>query len=360
MMTPTFLGWAALRGIDWGKWSDVKKFLELIGYGMVCNLSMVLSPWGSGGRMKGVEVAARVMPMARQQGRVIVNAGSDPSYDALVSAADLAGGQFNVKELVLCILSMLDLDPLRENDLHIDLISPALPGASLGTSASVLVAILSAFLGDSYTADEIWLMALRAEYEIARRNTGNQDHIAAIMGAREEIKTPARLITINDLFDVEIEHLVVGPMISAVLPNTLVSVIGAHDSSDTHQRLQDELEGDPEMARDKLCAMRNTAVMAANAFRSDSPDQLFASIDALLAAQQSLSTGLIGPFHWKIIQDARAYGGYSGVPGAGGDGGSVITVFQEADSMRCFAESIQLALPDIRLFQAGYPGINFV
>jgi len=358
MLVSTYFGNAPVRGVDWGKWSDVKKFLELIGHGLVCNLSMTLSPYGSSGRFKGVEVSARVMPKEGKTGRVIINAGSDPRYDAVAEISSLASGDFDTGELPLCVLSLIDLSSFNENDLHVVITSPVLPGASLGTSASVESAFLRTFLGDSFDPTELWKLALRAEYEIAKLNTGNQDQIAAAFGSFSGASTPVQLITIRDLFDADVESIPVGPKVAGVLGNTLAAVVGQHDSSDTHQMLMAELEGDPAMAKTKLLAMRDTAEMAADAFRSDSPEALFESMEALLEAQTGLSSGLVGATHWKLIQDARHFGGASSVPGAGGEGGSVITIFPDTDSMHKFAQQVDVVLPSVRLFEAAYPGLN--
>ena len=82
-----------------------------------------------------------------------------------------------------------------------------------------------------------------------------------------------------------------------------------------------------------------------------------AATNALLEAQTGLSSGLVGPWHWKLIMDAEQLGGVSAVPGAGGEGGSVVSIFQDEKSMKEFAAQTGERMPGIRLFRASFPGI---
>ena len=82
------------------------------------------------------------------------------------------------------------------------------------------------------------------------------------------------------------------------------------------------------------------------------------AIDALLKAQIELSPKLVGAKHAWLIRAAENYGGKSSVPGAGGEGGSVISVFPDEDQLELYAQWVLANHPEVRLFRASYPGLN--
>ena len=356
----TFQGSAPVRGIDWGKWSDVEAFLSLLdGGGAVCNLSMLLAPIGAGGRYKGMEVTARVTQRSREGvDQVFVNAGSDPCYDAVSTIDELESGEFDRGELVLCVLSTLNFRSLVPCDLHIDIISPVPPGASLGTSASLEVALLRALLGEEEDPCELAMRALHCEKVIAGRNTGNQDQLAAGYGSVVRVGSPAQMITVRGLFDASVTVLPVKQNIAHLLGNTLVAVIGQHDSSDTHRELMERLAGDEAEATVRLTIIKETAEEARRAFLEDRPGDLLDAIDGLLGAQKGLSPALVGEIHSDLILHAKEHLGHSAVPGAGGEGGSVISVFPDEEKLDAHAEWIVTNHPSVRLFRASYPGLS--
>jgi galactokinase/mevalonate kinase-like predicted kinase len=346
-----------LRLMDPGKWSDVRKFLDLIGGGKVLNICGRLRLWGSNDPFSGVRASVHVLPPSVHGGRIIVRAGADPSFNATCTFEQLRSGTFDKKELVLCVLSTIDFSPLCACDLDITILSPIPPGASLGTSASLGVAINRACLGSAYEPVEIAERTLEAELNICGKPTGNQDHLAAAFGSRLSVKTPVIMIEIRDLTDVTVTSVPVGPNIARYLRNVVVVFLGSHDSSEIHLGLQDHLAQNPDQAKELLCAMRDTADVTREAFRVDDAMSFVRAFEAVEAAQRNLSDKLISPVAGDLIVEARHYGGVSIVPGAGGIGGSVVCCFPDRRSCD-FVRSVQSDHPALRFYEAECPGIE--
>lgn len=356
-LSRTYFADVPLRLWDHGKWSDVEKFLALIGGGAVLNLCGRLRLWGSNDLFSGIVINVNVLPPTIHGGRVIVRAGADPSFNANCTVEQLVDGSFDHNELALCVLSTIDFSRITPCDLEITIVAPIPPGASLGTSAALGVAIERAFLGNAHDSLKIAERALFAEKEISGRKTGRQDHDAAANGSHCDVWTPAIMIEMRSLWEATITPIPVGSNIASWLKHTVVTYLGSHDSSDIHQALMAELEGDSAAAEEKLTRIRQTAELARKALAEDSTDLFSQACQALLDAQRGLSHALIGGRSHVLIETARHFDGISCVPGAGGNGGSLISCFPSREQAEGFVFEAQKA-GSYRFYEVEYPGLN--
>jgi len=356
-ITRTYFADVPLRLWDPGKWSDVEKFLDLIGGGAVLNLCGRLRLWGSSDPFSGIVVIVRVLEPSILDGRVIVRAGADPSFNANCTMGQLFDGSFDHSELSLCVLSTIDFSRITPCDLEITVVAPIPPGASLGTSAALGVAIERAFLGDAYDPSEVAERALFAEKEVSGRKTGRQDHDAAAYGSYRGVWTPATMIEMKSLYEATVTPIPIGSNVASWLKHTVVTYLGSHDSSDIHQALMAELEGDSAAAEEKLTRIRQTAELARKALAEDSTDLFSQVCQALLDAQRDLSHALIGGRSHVLIETARHFDGVSCVPGAGGNGGSLISCFPSREQAEGFVFEARKA-GSYRFYEVEYPGLN--
>lgn len=199
------------------------------------------------------------------------------------------------------------------------------PGASLGTSGAVLVAIVGALdllAGGSRSPAELAALAHRVETVDAGREAGVQDQWAAAMGG-------CSLLQVGPYPEVRHQHLELSDGLIAELDECLVTVVfGAHDSSAVHQEVITAIAGcgGPEHDRARR-ALRRLAELAGDAAAALGAGDL-ASWGAVLAAateaQRTLHPKLVGPAHQAAIEVARDHGALGWkVNGAGGDGGSL-------------------------------------
>lgn len=353
----TYFADVPLRLWDPGKWSDVEKFLDLIGGGAVLNLCGRLRLWGSSDEYNGIVINAKVLEPSIDGGRIIVRAGADPSFNANCTMNQLVDGSFDHNELALCVLSTIDFSRIAPCDLDLTIVSPIPPGASLGTSAALGVAIERAFLGSAHDSLKIAERALFAEKEISGRKTGRQDHDAAANGSHHGVWTPAIMIEMTSLYEATVTPVTVGPNIASWLRHTVVTYLGSHDSSDIHQALMAELEDDSGAAEVKLTRIRQTAELARKALAEDNTTLFAQACKALLDAQRGLSQALIGGRSHVLIETARHFDGVSCVPGAGGNGGSLISCFPSREQAEGFVFEAQKA-GSYRFYEVEYPGLN--
>jgi len=333
---------------DFGKWSDVRKFLTLIGYGQVLNFATRLRPHGGTGMFKGIQTIARIKPASCKNGMIFVNAGSDPDYDDAITLDALAAGDFDHSKLSFAVLSKLDFSRIAPCDIELTTVTPIGIGASVGSSAAILVSILRAFLGSGYPAEEIAKLALDAEFRIAGRNTGNQDHIASAWGSHC-YPSACQSIVVNNLFDFSVRSLNVRHRIRDVFRYTLAIHLGSHDSSDIHWQLMEELSTDDELAKQKLLAMRQVVNVAEEAIIEDDDRKFRQACDLLLDAQRNLSPMLINQQAEDLICIASQTPGVGGaiefdgacIPGAGGLGGTVILHLRDEVAIRNFVQKIK-------------------
>ena len=220
---------------------------------------------------------------------------------------------------------LVDHRPSGSERVGLTISSSVPPGASLGTSAAVVVAIvgaLDALVGGTRAPVEIAVTAHEIETHAAGREAGVQDQWAAALGG-------AALMTIGPYPDVRHRALALSPETEDALGDRLVTVaFGAHDSSAVHGeviRLMTACGGaEHDAAR---LALRRLSSLAGDAAAALEAGDLAAWGQVLVEsteAQRSLAPGLVGPAHQAAIDvasDAGAIGWK--VNGAGGTGGSL-------------------------------------
>lgn len=224
------------------------------------------------------------------------------------------------------------------------------PGASLGTSASVVVALLGALdallAGGHRSAAELAVLAHQVETERAGRQSGVQDQWAAAMGG-------AALLAVGPYPDVRRRELDVPATALAELGDRLATVVfGPHDSSTVHTQVIDALVTcggvEHHHAREALRLLSTLAGEAAAALEAGDVDGWAQVLARSVDAQGALHPSLVGPRHRAAIEVARALGctGWK-VNGAGGDGGSLTVVLPPAGSERDPFARLATALAEV-------------
>lgn len=227
---------------------------------------------------------------------------------------------------------LADADLPAGDGIELTITSAVPPGASLGTSASVVVATLAALhalMGDeprgaAQLADE----APAVETVRAGREAGVQDQWAAACGG-------AGLLRIGPYPRAERRTLELDDDTRTALDDRLVTVVFApHDSSSVHAEVIAALGGRGAAAGRTRAALRrldDLARQAADALvRADVEAWAHLLTDAT-ETQRALHPRLVGPAHERAIDVARRHGA-SGwkVNGAGGDGGSLTIACPDA------------------------------
>lgn len=190
---------------------------------------------------------------------------------------------------------------------HVTVRSAVPPGSSVGTSAAVTVALLAAL---GVPRDELAARAHRVETERLGLQSGVQDQAAATFGGASllEIAYPS----------VERRPL---PFPAGI--SLLTVFLGAHSSSDVHERVVADLTADDSA----LDALRQCARDAAAALEDGDLRAYGAALVANTDAQRALHRSLVSADAELVIGAARAAGALGWkVNGAGGEGGSVTVV----------------------------------
>lgn len=329
---------APVRVADVGGWTDT----WFGSPGRVCHVAV--GP--------GVEVAATAVD--RAPGGPVRLIAPDIGVDELVGpgghpeaptwATPAPGAHPLLEHAVAAVLEGADLP----DDLGIEvrISSHVPPGASLGTSAAVLVALLGALdalLGGTRFPEELAVLAHQVETQRAGREAGVQDQWAAALGG-------VGLLAVGPYPEVRHEAIAIPPRAAAELDARLVTVVfGAHDSSAVHGQVINAMVGcggaEHDRARRSLRRLSALAGDAAAALADGALDQWAEVLVASTEAQRELHPGLVGPVHQAAIEVARAHGatGWK-VNGAGGDGGS-LTLLAGPDGPEAVAAAVAAADP---------------
>lgn len=209
-------------------------------------------------------------------------------------------------------------DDLR---LEVSIYSSAPPGASMGTSAAVSVALigaLDALTPGRMTQKETARFAHRLETEKLGLECGVQDQIASAFGGTNLIHMP-------EYPDTRVEKVSMSEEVSWELEQRLLIVyIGKpHQSSEVHRTVIHGL-GDNPGEDTRLEHLRTLPLLAADALRKGNFAELGEIFNQNTAIQRQLHPDLVCESFEKIIQTAQKYGAEGcKVNGAGGDGGSV-------------------------------------
>jgi len=201
-------------------------------------------------------------------------------------------------------------------------------GASLGTSASVVVTVLAALdalLARPRSASDLAAAAHEVETTRAGRESGVADQWAAAFGG-------CALLAISPYPTVRRRAIELDPSVETALAERLVTVaFGPHDSSAVHSEVIDAMVGcggpAHDRARASLGRLAALAGDAAAALRVGDVDRWAEVLVESTEAQARLHPGLVGPTHRAAVDAASAAGAVGWkVNGAGGGGGSLTAV----------------------------------
>ena len=241
--------------------------------------------------------------------------------------------------------AVLERVPAVEGDgIVVTVRSDVPPGASLGTSAAVVVATIAAVdaacTEERMLPEDVARLAHRVETERVGREAGVQDQWAAALGG-------CGLLAIGPYPDVRHEPIPIDARTEAELGRRLLTVVfGPHDSSLVHAEVINAVVGcsgvEHDRARRALTRLSVLAGDAAAALADGSVDGWGEVLTEATETQRTLHPGLVGGAHEAAIQVARSLGarGWK-VNGAGGDGGS-LTILSGADG----AAPLRAALAD--------------
>ena len=210
--------------------------------------------------------------------------------------------------------------------------SDAPAGASVGTSASVAVALvgaLDALRNGRMSAAEVAHAAHHVEMNVLGWQCGIQDQLCAAYGGINFIDMPR-------FPEANVTQLQLPPNLLEELERRLVVIyLGAsHRSSDVHQAVIRELEDEGPECR-KLEDLRHTAAQSRDAVLAGDLERLGAVMVDNTEAQRRLHPRLIGHDAKRVIEIAAAHraAGWK-VNGAGGEGGSVTILLQRGSDTR--------------------------
>jgi D-glycero-alpha-D-manno-heptose-7-phosphate kinase len=292
---------APIRLCDNGGWTDTW-FAQ---HGQVFNIAA--SPL--------VEVAIDVFPRESRPDQVVIGARNFGDRYAFPVAA---GRWLKHPLLEAAIVSVGVPDDAA---IEIAVSSDAPAGASIGTSASVtvaLIAALDALRNGSMSLREMAYAAHDVEMNVLGWQCGIQDQLCAAYGG-------INYIGMSRFPEAEVTQLSLADGLLRDLEGRLVLIyLGAsHRSSDVHHAVIRELESEgPECRR--LNDLRHAAVRSRDALLAGDLDLLGAVMIENTEAQRRLHPALIGGDAQRVIAIAREHraAGWK-VNGAGGEGGSV-------------------------------------
>ena len=325
----TVVAEAPVRVADVGGWTDT----WFGSPGRVCNIAV----------RPGVVVEARTV---ERDGRyepvhlVAPAVGADlligPHPDPSVGWATPTPGRHPLLEHAVAAVLSEGTVP-AELAIDVEITSTVPPGASMGTSAAVVVALLAALdrlcADGTLTSDPARLAVFAHEVEVMRagREAGVQDHWAAAAGG-------AALLSVNPYPSVTRRALSVAEEVIAELDARLVTVVfGAHDSADVHARVITDVVACDTIAhlrsREALARLSTLAATAADALEAGDLRAWAATLTDATETQQSLHADLVGHDHDRAAALARDHGGLGWkVNGAGGAGGSLTVLAADRTS----------------------------
>lgn len=237
------------------------------------------------------------------------------------------------------------------------------PGASMGTSAAVTVALIGALhaaSGIHADPDAIASAAHRVEVKQLGQQSGVQDQLAAAYGG----------INFVDIYEyplARVHPLAVSHETHEALERQLLLVyLGrAHSSSAIHEAVIRDI-ADAGAEHPALVDLRQAAAAARDAVLAGDLEALGRAMRANTDAQRRLHPSLVGPDAQRVIGAALAHDvmGWK-VNGAGGDGGSLtllcgpdpaardaIEDAVEADAAGCRVIPFRLAQAGLRVWDA--------
>lgn len=329
---------APVRVADVGGWTDTWFGAP----GRVCHLAVGPGVGVRARRLRAASPAAATSTGVAPDGSVRLRA-PDVGLDAIVAPdADPDVGWVRPSGggdplLGHAVAAVLDGTPVPDGERY-DLVVTAgvPPGASLGTSGAVLVAViaaLDALTGGRRSPEDLARLAHRAETDRAGRQAGVQDQWAAACGG-------AAVLDVNPYPSVARRPIDLDDGTVTALRDRLVTVVvGRHDSSAVHGAVVTDMVtcSGPghDRARTALRDLARLAGAAASALGDGDLDRWGALLTEATETQRRLRPELVGAAHDRVIDLARAAGALGWkVNGAGGAGGSITVLARDAESTR--------------------------
>jgi D-glycero-alpha-D-manno-heptose-7-phosphate kinase len=338
---------ATTRVWDIGGWLDT--WFAVIGE--ILNIGVWSRYFGSTGPFRGVEVSVEKTQTNPQAGKIEIIA-ADPSFDVgNVEIRSLDNGNFDHSNILLDTLYLLKryLDP-RFN-FTIRILSPFPPGASVGTSAAVEIALGKAITGGELPLGELAKIGWRAETEIKGGQSGIQDHWGS------DFSGGVGLYTVSSYPETTMRPVRISDATKMALNDGLVTVCyGTHDSSEMHNRVISGLEGEGEHSP-RLARLRGLALQAEDALRRGYLTKFGRIGIENTEAQKALCPELVSQSAEFIIQTAKIHKALGWkVNGAGGEGGSITVLMSTRSATEEFVASVRRYAPsDWKIFEHRFP-----
>lgn len=302
---------APTRVCDLGGWTDT----WFAGHGAVFNIAVY--PY--------VEVQIQVEDRTDDQERLTV------SVENYGDAYTLDPGRivYDKHPLIEAAIDLMGVP--SDCAVKVNIFSEAPPGASMGTSAAVSVALvggLARFLEKRLTPHEVASLAHSIETDKLGMQCGIQDQLASAYGG-------ISFMTMYEFPHASVSSLQVPNAIWWELEHRLAVVyIGTpHSSSEVHKKVIERL-GDDARDEPSLCRMREMATEGKVALYAGDFERLAWCMNENTEAQRQLHPKLVCDQFEQIMGIAREFGalGFK-VNGAGGDGGS-LTILTDGDMAR--------------------------
>ena len=300
---------APTRVCDLGGWTDT----WFAGHGAVCNIAIY--PY--------VEVQIRATTPATSGNRVHLFVENFGHHYAL----DPDRITYDKHPLIEAAIDLMKVP--ADCSLAINIFSEAPPGASMGTSAAVSVALvgaLAALARQRLTPHEVAQLAHRIETEKLGMQCGIQDQLASAYGGINFMQMHAfphatvSAIQIPNNVWWELEHRL-----------AVVYIGSPHSSSDTHKKVIADLGQDARLDP-RLVRLRALAHEGKEAIDAGDFARLGACLNANTEVQRQLHPALVCRAFENIIDVATEFGALGcKVNGAGGDGGS-LTILTNGDA----------------------------
>lgn len=300
---------APVRICDIGGWTDTW-FAE---HGAVC--SIAVSP------VAEVQVVAR--PAQGGVDPVVINAVDFGDRYAVIPGAPLPGRH------PLIDAAVDEFGVPGGVGIEVTVHSDAPPGASMGTSAAVAVALVGALATlwrEAVSPHEVARVAHQLEVERLGLQSGVQDQVAAAFGGLSVIEIEEYPRPLPQRLPVAVETQ------SELARRLLVVYLGRpHVSSAVHEAVIAELAGEG-AASPRLQVLRDLAYAAGERLMAGDVEGFAETMRVSTEAQRALHPTLVSDEAEHLIGLARSHGS-SGwkVNGAGGAGGSV-TILAPADA----------------------------
>ena len=292
---------APTRICDVGGWTDT----HFAKHGSVFNIATY--PY--------VEVQIKTLHTIETESRIIVSVDNYGETYTLPHKIEF----YDKHPLIEAAINIMDFSP--DISFKINIFSYAPPGASMGTSAAVSVALIGALDGltDGYlTPHEVAKLAHSIETKELNLECGIQDQLSSAYGG----------INYIDMYSFPNASISQVPSSNSFLwdleQRLVVVYIGTpHSSSEIHKKVIQNLGNNAESDH-RLCDLRGLAKAAKNAVYSNNIFELGEIFNKNTEVQRALHKELICDKFEEIISianDLNAIG--CKVNGAGGDGGSI-------------------------------------